>query len=236
MAIESILYQSKKPDKIIIWLAKDEFESKRTLPIRLLRLQKRGLEIRFVQENLMPHKKYFYTIQKYPAARVITVDDDLLYPPDLIDKLLDRNLDYPNAIICPVARRISIGKNRVMKYKYWKKVTSNSLPNHILLTIGAAGVFFPVNCLSKKAFNADKIKSTALKADDLWIKVMALLNDTKVVSLAADFPYSYLPIFHEDNQNLMDANIEGGNNDFVFQVLLKEYNIQLDEILEKRRG
>lgn len=232
LVIESILYQTQKPDKLILWLYCGEFNSKESLPDRLLSLEKRGLEIRFCGENLMPHKKYFYTIKENPSANVITIDDDMFYPPDLINILLAEHEKNPTVILCPITREIKLENGKPKKYKYWPNLKNNSLPSFKFLTMGGGGSFFPCGCLSEEIFNFHKLKIYSLKADDLWIKVMSLLNDTKVKSLAGNFSYSYLPVFHKNRQKLMDANVTGGNNDKVFKNLLKEYDIDLSNYID----
>ena len=51
MTIESLFEQTYPADKIILWLSEDEF-NKRKLPRTILRLQKRGLEVKWVSGNL----------------------------------------------------------------------------------------------------------------------------------------------------------------------------------------
>src|SRR5699024_12638905 len=60
-----LLRQTYPPDKIILWLAKEQFEGRNTLPNNLLDLEKRGLEIVFCDEDLRSHKKYYYAIKKF---------------------------------------------------------------------------------------------------------------------------------------------------------------------------
>ena len=58
--IECMMRQSCKPDKILLWLGKDEFR-KVELPDRLKGLQKKGLEIRFCKD-VGVHTKYYYVL------------------------------------------------------------------------------------------------------------------------------------------------------------------------------
>ena len=38
------------------------------------------MKFKFVPENFRSHKKYYYVFREYPDHKVITVDDDLIYP------------------------------------------------------------------------------------------------------------------------------------------------------------
>ena len=79
MTIASLMNQTMKPKKIILWLSEEQFQTEESIPQTLLALRKRGLEIRFC-EDIKPHKKYFHTMQEYPDDIVVTVDDDIFYP------------------------------------------------------------------------------------------------------------------------------------------------------------
>src|SRR5690606_29967954 len=89
IAIKSLLNQSKRPKKIVLWLG-DEFfpHGEKTLPKSLLELKQFGLEIEFCRD-LGAHTKYFYAFQKYPNNLIVTVDDDIIYPRNLLKVLLN---------------------------------------------------------------------------------------------------------------------------------------------------
>ena len=59
--LSSIYEQTMLPDKVILWLAKPQFPNlDADLPESLLAYKKLGLEIRWVDEDIRPHKKYYY--------------------------------------------------------------------------------------------------------------------------------------------------------------------------------
>ena len=67
LVIETLFRQSYKPDEIILWLSKDQFEFA-VLPVKLLKQQRRGLQIKFVDGDLKSHKKYIYAIETFPSS------------------------------------------------------------------------------------------------------------------------------------------------------------------------
>ncbi|NQD68650.1 glycosyltransferase family 2 protein, partial [Bacillus haikouensis] len=99
ITIESLLRQTFKPDEIILWLAEEQFDGYDSLPTKLLRLQDKGLKIRFC-DDLRSHKKYYYTFQEYPDCIVITVDDDVIYPTNTINALMEIHKKFPDSICC----------------------------------------------------------------------------------------------------------------------------------------
>jgi len=227
LTIESILRQDEKPNKIILWLYNGEFNGKDSLPKNLLRLEKRGLEIYFCKENLMPHKKYFYTMLQYPEANIITIDDDMFYPFNLISKLKKSHKEYPEAIICPITRQIEVKGNEIQPYNDSNYLRFNSIPNFKNHTMGGGGAFFPAHSLHIELFNLEILKKYALTADDLWLKVMSLKNGTKVVSIAGEYPGFFIPIIQNDNKKLADSNLREGQNDIVFKELIRYYEIPM---------
>lgn len=227
LTIESILRQKEKPDKIILWLYKGEFNGIESLPKNLLRLQSRGLEIRFCEDNLMPHKKYYYSILEYPNSHIITIDDDMIYPPNLISKLKYYSIRYPETIICPITRHIKVVNNIIRPYSEWSSLNTNTNPSFSNLTMGGGGTLFPANSLHNDLIDKNIINKYALTADDLWLKIMSLRKGTKVMSIAGEYPRFFIPIIQKNNIKLMDSNIGEGNNDKVFKNLVEFFKISV---------
>lgn len=228
LVIETLLRQKKKPDKIILWLYEGEFNGRTSLPANLLRLEKRGLEIRFCKENLRPHKKYFYTMLENPDAIIITIDDDMFYPLDLTEKLFNFYRKYQDSIICTLTREIKIDGNRILPYVEWEYLKKNTKPSKKNLIMGCGGALFPPNSLHPDVFNTEILKKFALTADDLWLKVMSLRVGTRVVSIGGEYPRFFIPVIQKNRQPLMDFNIGQGQNDKIFKALLEFYKISIN--------
>lgn len=114
LAVKSIMRQTCKPDRIILWLAEEQFPDKK-LPENLLALQEFGLEIKWC-EDLCGHKKYFYCIRdQLPNELVITFDDDMLYRDNCIEQLIAKHEKFPNCIICERAQAVNYDKNGKLK-------------------------------------------------------------------------------------------------------------------------
>lgn len=183
-AICSILDQTVKPNKIILTLIKEEFpEGESSLPQSILSLKKKGLEFLWATDNLRPHNKYFYSMQKYPNALIITIDDDILYPRDTIEKLVHSYKNHPKAISAFHTDKFSIRNNRLGKYSkatigYNKDIYT---PRMDLLAEGFAGVLYPPSILPQEAFQKDLIQQCAPIADDIWLKCIELKNNIPVV-------------------------------------------------------
>ena len=183
-AICSILDQTVRPNRIILTLINDEFpEGETSLPQNILSLKEKGLEILWAPDNLRPHNKYFYSMQKYPDALIITIDDDILYPRDTIEKLIECYKEFPNAISAFHTDKFAICNNRLDKYSnaiigYRQEIHALK---HSLLAEGFAGVLYPPSILPQDAFDKNLIQRCSPMNDDIWLKCIELKNNIPVV-------------------------------------------------------
>lgn len=200
-AICSILDQTVKPNKIILTLIKGEFpEGESLLSQNILSLKEKGIEILWATDNLRPHNKYFYSMQKYPNALIITIDDDILYPRDTIEKLIRCYKRHPKAISAFHTDKFFIRNNQLDKYSkaaigYNKDIYT---PRMDLLAEGFAGVLYPPSILPKETFQKDLIRKCAPIADDIWLKCIELKNNIPVVCAASKQNVQVL-IDHQEN-------------------------------------
>lgn len=175
LAIESIMQQTLKPNRIILWLCKDEFAGKH-LPILLTNMQSRGLEIRYCQD-FKSYKKLLPTLKEFPNATIITFDDDIIYPQDIIEKLYFTHVEYPMDIVYARGHEITTDENgEIQPYDSWDFETKKSHGINILPT-GGAGCLYPPHCFHKDILNWDIIKENCPYADDIWFRTMTLLNN-----------------------------------------------------------
>ena len=221
--IKSLLKQTIKPTRIVLWLSKDEFNLS-MLPESLLSLQSEGLIIDFC-EDFKSHKKYFFSMKKWPESLVVTVDDDVFYPEDMLSQLVKSYNKYPSAISCFRAHEIIIENNKILKYSNWN-FTSPGVqgPTHRLFQIGVNGVLYPPRSLHKDIFDSTTFMKICANADDLWLKIMALRNKTKVVKVK---PYSKTMIEIPQTQkiSLSSSNVIHGNNDQQLKNIMDAYDL-----------
>ena len=226
LVIKSILNQSYKPHKVILWLGIEYFPNKDDdLPSVLIDLKKRGLEIEFC-EDLKPHTKYFYAFKKYPKNRIVTVDDDLFYPKNMLEKLLQFHEIYPNAIVANRVREISFTNGRINNYRNWKiNSVKESEPSKIIFATGVGGVLYQPHLFSEELFNKTDIKKMSLNADDVWLKANQMLNDIKVVWTNYYFQ-SFIELPESQLSNLHSLNVFSGKNDERIVKVFKFFKIE----------
>jgi len=229
IAIETILRQSFKPDKIILWLAEEQFPD-RKLPESILKLKERGLTIEFC-EDLKSHKKYFYSLKNFPDSNIITLDDDLYYHKDVLKNVVELHKKYPELITANRAHRITFRDGNINPYRKWKHEVNDTVPSHLLVATGGAGALYPPGSLHEEVLNKDILRKLCFHADDLWLKVMELKNNRKVVT-NRKFNKSFASVGKTQKEKLVTINVLRGGNDDQFSNLLRHYSIDLSACLE----
>lgn len=189
ICIKSLLRQSFKPDKIILYLGDDASEGQ--VSENILKLLPFGLEIAHRSDNLKPHKKYLYAMQEHPDDIVITVDDDIIYEKNLVLSLIESYKRYPNAVSARRVHKMLKDENGILVsyMSFHGECRTERTPSFQLLATCGAGALYPPKCLPALAFDKYLIKKLCLNADDIWLKFMQLKNNVPVV-------WVYSSVFH----------------------------------------
>ena len=98
LAIETLLRQSVRPERLVLVLNTEEFPSKK-LPRRIARQARRGLEILWAHRNGRSHDKLIPVRTAFPQATIVTFDDDKFFPRDLLEKLTEASDRSPGKVI-----------------------------------------------------------------------------------------------------------------------------------------
>ncbi|MBR4227264.1 MAG: glycosyltransferase [Candidatus Methanomethylophilaceae archaeon] len=236
LTIQSILDQTVRPDRTVLWLAEEQFPGKESdLPAELLSLMDKGLEIRFC-EDLKPHKKYFFAMQEAPDAIVITLDDDVEYMEDTVELLLKSYTMFPHAVSAMRVHRVSSTEKGLSPYGSWdyNDDTFYRNPSMAAMATGVGGVLYPPESIPKEAFDADAIKESCLMADDLWLKVNEVRNNVPTVLAAPNRPMRYIDGTQESA--LWKTNKTLGDNDRQLEGILKAIGrYESEEIVRRIR-
>ena len=227
-ALKSIMLQTVKPDKIIVWL--DEDVEREQLTSKMLELEQYGIEYRAMPGDLKPHKKYIHAMREFPDDIIITVDDDLIYARDVLETLLKTHERYPKAVC---ARRVhKITKNAdgtIAPYNDWMgEYCGCDTPSHTLVATGVGGVLYPPHCLYEKAFDERLITELSLKADDIWLKFMELLKGTYVVWAPCKIPMPDL-IEKDQKTSLKSENVSQNMNDVYFANVSDYFKVRTED-------
>ena len=182
--LEAIFSQTRTPDKIVLWLADTEFVNKeKDLPAYLINLAEQKKIVIEWCNDLKPHKKYFYALQKYRNDIVITIDDDLLLEADMIECLLASYAKFPYAISAMRTHIMRREGDKFAEYAQFMREQNDiiGIPSMRLLATNGAGSLFPPRLLKLRYFDENLIKDLCLYTDDLWLKTIQVLSGIPVV-------------------------------------------------------
>lgn len=176
--IYSLLNQTLRPDRIILWL--DEKGNDLTsLPYEITRFIKNGLEIKFVKD-IGSYTKVIYAFEHFSDSVIVTADDDIYYPKDWLKRLYLSYISCQNDIHCHRAHRVGVNNGKVIPYEKWKKHVDEESARYDNFLTGAGGVLYPPECFSKEVLREDIFLKYAPTADDIWFWVMALVHGRKI--------------------------------------------------------
>lgn len=225
LVIESLGRQTIKPEKIILWLDESEFKLS-DIPLVIKNQIDRGLEVRFCYDY-KSYKKIIPTLKDFPTYNVITVDDDIIYPRDMIEILYRESKQFSGVIIGHRAHKITYNKGKRKPYCKWELETnySNTSLNDVFITTGG-GTLFPAGCFNDEFFNSEVFLDICPHADDIWINSMAILNGVKRKKTKDTRRFSDRFYVIDTNQDmaLFHHNLAGGN-DVQIENVYKKYNI-----------
>ncbi|WP_234570552.1 hypothetical protein [Rhodohalobacter sp. 614A] len=211
--IESIRRGTVKPSRIILWLDNEDLGK---LPEPLRRLQKVGLEIYF-SENIGPHKKYYSFLQQNEAfdKPLVTADDDVIYPPDWLEKLVEVHKSNTDVIHAYRTLRMRFSNGRFIPPKDWKN-SGSTTPDSLNYILGVSGVIYPPEFLEYLKQAGDRFLSSCPTVDDAWLTVSALRAGFKIAQVENE-PRLFMTIPGSQSMSLYQKNVvEAGNH---FQLL-----------------
>lgn len=227
LCIKSLMVQSLKPDRIVLYLGTDCDGV--TLPAALLALEKRGLTIKRGYPNLRPHKKYMFAMKEYPQDYIVTVDDDLLYSRGMIADLWRTHLQYPEALPARRVHLMKAAEGRLLAYNDWERECGSvRTPSFALFSTNGAGSMFAPHCLPPQFLDPASAAELCLNADDVWIKFALIKAGIPVVWTGRHrgMP-DEIRIKAERKQALMDSNVTDNANDTYIAGLEKHFGISL---------
>ena len=221
--IDSILQNTYKPFKIILTLSNKDIQY---IPQDLQEyIDKNIIELLIANIDLKPHNKYFYSMQKYRENPIITIDDDIIYPKDLIESLYKSYINYPNCISARRVHKKTYDKNhKLNNYKKWIFENQDILdPSYELLCTGIGGILYPPDILKISDDNIKDIQKV-ITVDDIYLHYLELKNNIKCIYVKNNI--NHPPIINGSQDVALYKSINNFNsninkNDEAINILLK---------------
>ncbi len=223
LTIESIMQGTMCPNRIVLWLGEEHKNKK--LPVGLLNQQKRGLEIRFCKD-IRSYTKLIPSLYAFPDSCIITIDDDVMYEPDLVEHLVNSYIESPDVVsACRIHKIVKSADGKLKPYMSWEHFKYDEVPSFMNFLTGNGGVLYPPHCFPEEVFNEKIYLDICKYADDVWFQAMLILNGVKVKKA---FTHSingqdYVANSSENESYLFSINKE--RNDEQIRSVFERYNI-----------
>lgn len=214
VVLMSLLWQTERADRVVLWLSEYNLKGERVLeadklPKNLKRMQRKGIEIEFV-DDIRSYRKLIPTLERFPDAIIVTADDDTLYPSNWLERLLEGHKSHPEDVVCYRGTRMLIEKDSIAPYAQWPEYTSCDKPSYLLFAQGGEGALYPPGALHPEVHNREVFMEISPTADDVWFKAMVLYNDVRHVKLSEK---------HQDFQRVHGTQVGGQTLHHVNNVL-----------------
>jgi hypothetical protein len=208
LTLACLLHQAVRPDRLILWIAHDDMEQ---LPPTVRALEERGVEIRAC-DDLRSFKKLVPALQAFPDAFIVTADDDLCYPPDWLEELV--NAAEQRVVTGHRAHRIKPWEDGSLRpYVEWEFNVQDAKarqPSADILLTGAGGILYPPHSLDPRATDRSLFERLCPDCDDLWFYWCARLAGTMHKKVRGTFRLLHWP--GSQRSSLWKSNQHGGND------------------------
>lgn len=209
-AVESVA-RGSRPAPIVLWLDPEDYDG--PWPPSLKRLVDRGLQVRRGSGNLGPHAKYFDMFRALAGTdtRVVTVDDDIIYPEWFLEKLLEVGGLRPDTVVAYRAHRVELRDGRLLPYMRWT-AADTCRASVLHFATGVSGVCYAPAFVDYVAARGEEFRGVAPRADDVWLHLCALRSGFRVRQVFAK-PRNFAIVPLTQRGALVRRNGPGGGND-----------------------
>ncbi|ALO46402.1 hypothetical protein [Pseudohongiella spirulinae] len=231
LTLQCLLRQTVRPDHLILWIA---HEHKSELPDAVLKLQMRGLDIRYV-EDLKSYKKLIPALQTFGFdVNHVIVDDDMYQAPNWLESLLDAPSE--NEVVCHFGRYWCDEQGRVSTYRQWPAMDPGAVSCRGFI-IGHGGVWFPPVSLGPEACDYELAVQLCPLQDDVWFTWHALMRGYRIRRTPRSTRRFSWPGADANGVALSDQNNpQHGGNDLAIEKMIKHYGSPLSSFEARRKS
>ena len=170
--------------------------------------------------DLGPHLKYYYAMEKYKNAIVVTVDDDILYDTRMVETLLYYHRQYSDCVISNRCHHINS-----LNYNYWEKCIGEQKPSHYNFATGVGGVLYFPGCFELSKYDCAEMLKIKY-ADDIYLKVLELRNNVKVFN-ANNLKYLAFRDKVIERTALYKSNVNNNRNNSYLDMFKNDFDLVL---------
>jgi hypothetical protein len=234
LAIESINNQTIKPESLVIHISEEDWRQAQKDFIRPVKFRFKGKVIIEPCENLKPANKIIHTAKKFPEKNIITFDDDVLYPRNRAENLIEKHKLYPNNPICFRTRRVSFNKEQANPYSKWNLIHDRGGANYLNFPTSVSGSFYPAGIFPESFFDTQTYSQICQNNDDIWTYFHMLMSDLPFVSGGSEIVPT--GVSGAQDSALWKRNVRLNGNDKIISDMEKRYGSIYSLIGDKSEG
>ncbi|WP_395647900.1 glycosyltransferase family 2 protein [Terricaulis sp.] len=168
--LKSLLMQSTRPDRIILWVAHADAA---LLTDDVRALEREGLQIETCEDH-RSFKKILPALLSFPNAYVATADDDVYYPPDWLANLVGGLTPHQKDIPALRVHRVTFdGAGAPLPYAEWRHDVPSGPSSPENFPTGVGGALYPPGCLHADVLDSQLFRRLCPTSDDAWLYWMA---------------------------------------------------------------
>lgn len=216
--VKSILKQSLQPDEIAINIPLKTLKGKEyIIPEWMMRISK--VKLYRPEVDLGPATKLLPTLKReHPDTKIMVVDDDVVYPPTLLETLVKVSNRNPNKAVTTYPKRLIYrGLNEPPTAGHgWSWVTAQRLNGlgRSDIVLGVFGFLVKPRFFTDDVFNYDDKPKEAIWVDDIHISGQLWLNGIEIITPQFNPYLLALPVLRQQRTvGLIRTVNSKGNND-----------------------
>lgn len=218
LALESLFRQDFDDYIMVLVLVDSQFPG-RQVPRSIRKLVKRGLTILWIQEDGKSFDHLWPAYCAYPEAKIISVDDDKFFPPNLLSTLVEHSKSAPGRIIGARGWEMRAQSGRVAFGVGWLRAGLETPTERLFMPPGN-GSLYPPGSLPTATGNYELMRKICPNADDVWYWAMA--RTAGVESLCLGLP-PHRPIWKQSRTPAL-ADLDPGPAEF--ESTCKHFNLE----------
>jgi hypothetical protein len=157
---------------------------------------------------------------------IVYLDDEIIYPSNLIQNLTDTLQRYPESDIIFNWGQImpfrDSASDQIPEYSTWQTTNTVSPNDRIVIPLGVAGVLVKRSSMPKEISDLQKFQNISQSNDDLWFWCHWILSGLNIQKSIID---CRTPVYWNGSQKnaLWRTNILQGENDIILSKMLNVF-------------
>ena len=219
--IRNINTQSIKPKALVINISQEDWKKAELDFIHQAKFLFSNHLIIKPCVNLRPANKIIPTAKEYGDNIIITFDDDVAYPRNRAEELLNKHKEFPQNPIAYRTRKVLFKGEDVIPYSQWSLSYDSEGPNGFNFPTSVSGSLYPKNFFASDFFDTEKYVRLSYTNDDIWTYFHVLKQGSSFVRGGIEMtPPS---VKGSQNSALWKTNVSQGGNDKIISDMELEY-------------